>query len=141
MKRNILILCILSLLCVLIFTACSAPAANDADVQAPLSDDAQAEQVASTKDNESGGYKDGTYTGVARGYKKGLHVDVTIQDGKIADVQIGDHNEDEPYLTDSLVIIPKLIETQDTNVDIVAGATKTCEGIGKAVDNALEQAK
>jgi NosR/NirI family nitrous oxide reductase transcriptional regulator len=89
----------------------------------------------------TGKYKDGTYLGVARGYKKGLNVNVTVQDGKIAEVKIAKNNEDEPYLTDSLVVIPQIVETQSTEVDIVAGATKTCEGIGNAVKNALEKAK
>jgi NosR/NirI family nitrous oxide reductase transcriptional regulator len=89
----------------------------------------------------AGKYKDGTYSGVARGYKKGLNVNVTVQNGKIAEVKIAKNNEDEPYLTDSLVVISQIVETQSTEVDIVAGATKTCEGIGNATRNALEKAK
>jgi NosR/NirI family nitrous oxide reductase transcriptional regulator len=115
----------------LVFVGCSSGPADKPAVQTQV-----VEQSAQT-----GGYKDGTYSGVARGYKKGLHVEVTVQDGKIAAVQIAKNNEDEPYLTDSLVIIPKIVETQSTEVDIIAGATKTCQGIGKAVKNALEQAK
>lgn len=84
--------------------------------------------------------KDGTYPGVARGYKKGLHVNVTVENSKIVDVEIGKNNEDEPYLTDSLVVIKQIVETQSTEIDAVAGATKTCKGIAKAVDNALDHA-
>lgn len=115
---------------VLASTGCSAEKTD-----APAKTESPAQSVG------TGTYKDGTYTGVARGYKKGLNVNVTVQHGKIADVKIAKNNEDEPYLTDSLTIIPQMIDTQSTEVDIVAGATKTCEGIGKAVENALEKAK
>ncbi len=87
-----------------------------------------------------GSIEDGTYPGVARGYKKGLHVNVTVENSKIVDVEIGKNNEDEPYLTDSLVVIKQIVETQSTEIDAVAGATKTCKGIAKAVDNALDNA-
>jgi uncharacterized protein with FMN-binding domain len=105
---------------------------------APLADDSKT--AAAPQAAVGGTYADGAYVGVARGYKRGLHVEVTVKDGKIADIRIGDNNEDEPYLTDSLVIIPKMIETQSTDVDAVASATKTCDGIEKAVRDALSQA-
>jgi uncharacterized protein with FMN-binding domain len=92
-------------------------------------------------ETSGGKYKNGTYEGVARGYKKGLHVKATVEDGLIVDIQVTDNHEDEPYLTDSLVIIPEIIETQSTEVDAIASATKTCEGILKAVDDALSQAE
>lgn len=115
-------------------TAQEAPPAASAAASTAASAEAIAESA------PAGAYADGTYSGVARGYKKGLHVDVTVSGGRISDIQVGAHNEDEPYLTDSLVVIPQIIETQSTQVDIVAGATKTCEGIAKAVDDALLQA-
>ncbi|PYG88728.1 uncharacterized protein with FMN-binding domain [Ruminiclostridium sufflavum DSM 19573] len=104
-------------------------------------DNSSVKKEAAGQSAEAGKIKDGIYSGVARGYKKGLHVNVTVKDSKIADVEIGKNNEDEPYLTDSMVVIEQIVETQSTEVDAVAGATKTCKGIAKAVDNALEKAK
>jgi uncharacterized protein with FMN-binding domain len=88
------------------------------------------------------GMADGTYTSTVRAYMRGLNVLVTIQDDRIVAIEVGEHNENEPYLTDSMeALVPRIIETQSTsNIDAVSGATVTCEGIIKAVDKALEQA-
>lgn len=103
---------------------------------------AEKEELSQAGTEEGGGYKDGTYEGMARGYKKGLNVEVTVKNGLIADVEVTDNNEDQPYLADSIeAVIPQIIETQSTEVDIVSEATKTCEGIAKAVNNALAQDK
>ncbi|WP_418888186.1 FMN-binding protein [Oribacterium parvum] len=38
-------------------------------------------------------------------------------------------------------MIPEILEKQSTDVDAVAGATTSSEGIAHAVEKALEQAK
>jgi uncharacterized protein with FMN-binding domain len=89
------------------------------------------------------GMADGSYTGMARGYMKGLNMIVTVQDDRIVDIRIGEHNENEPYITDSLeAMVPRILETQSTSgIDAVSGATDTCDGIIKAVTKALDQAQ
>lgn len=140
MKKMILAFCVAALLaCSMGVAGCSA---QTGEAQSDESAPAQAEVPAAEPAEEPAGkYKDGTYAGVARGYKKGLNVEVTVENGLIADIRVTDNNEDEPYLTDSLVIIPEIIETQSTDVDAIAGATKTCEGISLAVEDALSQAE
>ena len=99
----------------------------------------------SDKNNATGSdmslYKDGTFEGKGRGYAGPVIAEVTIKDDVITDVNIVSQVEDEPYWTRSLVIIDDIIKTQDYHVDSVAGATKSCNGIRKAVKSALKQAK
>lgn len=86
-------------------------------------------------------YKDGTYTGTGRGYRPGLQVEVTIEDSKITDVEIGSNNETPRYTTRPFNTIPKeIIQSQSTDVDTVSGATRTSNGIIAAVQDALNQA-
>ena len=81
-------------------------------------------------------YKDGVYTGAAKGYIGPINVEVTVKDGKIADIKILKHDEDRPKK--ALVEIPKrIIAAQKTEVDAVTGATFTSKGICRAVDAAL----
>lgn len=84
-------------------------------------------------------YKDGEYTGTATGFRPGLKVKVTVKDGKIAAIEILEHNEKgQRYYGPPMEIIPQeIIENQSTDVDVVSGATKTSIGIMKAVENAL----
>jgi uncharacterized protein with FMN-binding domain len=49
--------------------------------------------------------------------------------------------EDEPYLSDSLIVIDDILAIQSTEVDVVSGATYTSGGIIDAVKNALVDAK
>jgi Polyferredoxin len=87
-------------------------------------------------------YKDGTYTGVGRGFKPGLTVSVTVKDGKIANIEIVSHRESRGYYEESFNVVPKeIIESQSTEVDSVSGATRSSRGIMDAVSNALNQAK
>ena len=91
--------------------------------------------------------KDGTYTGEGDGFSQDtkVAVEVTVAEGKISDVKVTDHGEsvDEiPAVTDALEQIPAAIkEKNSTEVDAVAGATFTSDGIKAAVTAALEQAK
>lgn len=89
-----------------------------------------------------GSLKDGTWTGTATGYRPGLQVQVTVKDGKINDVKIADNNETPRYLqTPSSRIPSRVVQTQSTKVDTVAGATMSSQGILSAVENALASAR
>lgn len=88
-------------------------------------------------------YKDGTFSGSASGYHPTtkLSVSVTISNDKITSIKVGNNAEDAIYLDDAKGVIDKIIKAQSTNVDAVAGATYSSEGIKNAVKVALESAK
>lgn len=86
-------------------------------------------------------YNDGTYVGEAEGMDL-LKVEVTVEEGKIANVEITEHNESEGYSDPAIEQIPgAIVEKNSTDVDAVSGATITSNAIKEAVDNALEGAK
>ncbi len=86
-------------------------------------------------------YKDGTYTGVGRGFKPGLKVEVTIKNSKITDIIIVDHNESLGYYEVPFEVVPKdIIKKQSIDVDTVSGATRSSNGIKEAVEEALKKA-
>lgn len=86
-------------------------------------------------------YTDGTYTGEAEGMDT-LKVEVTVTDGKIADVQVVEHNESEGISDPALEQIPAaIVEKNSTDVDAISGVTITSEAIKEAVNNALESAQ
>ena len=90
----------------------------------------------------SGAYKDGEYLGKASAYNGNVEVKVTISGGKITAIDIVKTKDDEEYFFDAQKkVIPEILEKQSTDVDAVAGATTSSEGIAHAVEKALEQAK
>ena len=90
----------------------------------------------------SGAYKDGEYLGKASSYNGNVEVKVTISGGKITAIDIVKTKDDEEYFFDAQKkVIPEILEKQSTDVDTVAGATTSCEGICHAVQKALEEAK
>ena len=90
----------------------------------------------------SGAYQDGEYLGKASAYNGNVEVKVTISGGKITAIDIVKTKDDEEYFFDAQKkVIPEILEKQSTDVDAVAGATTSREGIAHAVQKALEQAK
>lgn len=86
-------------------------------------------------------YKDGTYTGEAEGMYP-LKVSVEVKDGKIAKVEVVEHEETEGIGTLAIEPVPAAIVAKNsTDVDGVSGATLTSNGIKEAVNKALEGAK
>ena len=81
---------------------------------------------------------DGVYTGTGAGMHSNIVVDVTVKDGKITSVDVVSHNE-TPGISDAAIetIPAAIVEAQSTDVDAVATATFTSNGIKEAVDNAL----
>ena len=87
-------------------------------------------------------YKDGTYTGVGKGFRPGLTVSVTIKNDKMTNIQIVAINDTSSYYSEPVNTIPsEIIQAQSTNVDAVSGATRSSDGIMMAVKDALSQAK
>ena len=111
-------------------------------------DKASANSTAASSDskavdaNTSGTYKDGEYFGKASAYNGNVEVKVTISGGKMTAIDIVKTKDDEDYFFDAQKkVIPEILEKQSTDVDAVAGATTSSEGIAHAVEKALEQAK
>ena len=106
------------------------------------SSDASSDSQAADEDSISGAYKDGEYLGKASAYNGNVEVKVTISGGKITAIDIVKTKDDEEYFFDAQKkVIPEILEKQSTDVDAVAGATTSSEGIAHAVQKALEQAK
>ena len=86
--------------------------------------------------------KDGVYQGEANGYRLGLMVEVTVENGSITSIQILEHHElNSQFYTQPLQEIPQaIIDSQSLDVDTIAGATKTSVGIINAVNAALTEA-
>lgn len=87
-------------------------------------------------------WEDGTYQATAEGYNDDIVLEVVISGGEITQINIIEHSE-TPGIADSAfdAIIPAIIESQSTDVDIVSGATLTCDAVIEAVDRALEEAE
>lgn len=86
-------------------------------------------------------YKDGTFTGSAKGYVDNITVSVVLKGDVIKSVSITAHKEDEPYISDAKGVISKIVSAQSADVDAVAGATYSSNGIKGAVKAALASAK
>lgn len=90
---------------------------------------------------EPGTWTDGTYTETAKGKKGNFEITVVIQDGNIASVTIGDHQETPDKGGVAIAQLPdEIVEAQSYEVDAVSGATVTSDGIKDAVAKCLEKA-
>lgn len=86
-------------------------------------------------------YQDGTYKGTAQGFGGDIEVSVTVQEGKIASVEITKADgEDSTYLDKAKSVIESIIEQQSADVDTVSGATYSSGGIRDAAAAALKEA-
>ena len=103
---------------------------------------ASSDSQAADGNSASDTYKDGECFGKASSYNGNVEVKVTISGGKITAIDIVKTKDDEEYFFDAQKkVIPEILEKQSTDVDTVAGATTSCEGIAHAVEKALEEAK
>lgn len=83
----------------------------------------------------------GTYEGTGLGFGDDITVQVTIKDGRMNDIAVLKHDgEDRPYYNQSLAMLDEMLSAQSADVDIVSGATLTCEGLRDAVADALGKA-
>lgn len=88
-------------------------------------------------------YEDGVYDGSAPGMMGNIDLKVSVEGGKIANIEVVSHNE-TPGLSDPAFekVPPSIIEKQGfEDVEVVAGATITSEAIVEAVKNALSGEK
>jgi len=80
---------------------------------------------------------DGVYKGASRGYVDDVTVQVTVTDGKIAEVRVLDQKESRAR-TAPADVPPKMVAKQGTQVDATTGATVTSRAIMRAAQVALE---
>ena len=113
-----------------------APAGTETEEAAPVeeTDEAPASDAA---------YTDGEYTASGKGIGGEVPVTVTIKNGKISEVTVGDNSETQGIGTKAIEQLPDaIVKANGTEgVDAVSGATVTSKAIFTAVDEALEQAK
>lgn len=87
-------------------------------------------------------YKDGIYTGSARGHKSVIEMQITIKDGKIIDATVTKQADDAAWWNRAKVIVPQIVQNQGTDgVSTVTRATHSSNGILGAAADALSKAK
>ncbi len=89
-------------------------------------------------------YADGVYTGSAQGYGGLITVQVTMEGGRITDIQILDaSHETASFFNRAKTLVETVLTRQSWEVDTVSGATYSSRGILGAIQNALtgEQVK
>jgi uncharacterized protein with FMN-binding domain len=88
---------------------------------------------------DGGKLADGVYEGIHRAGPNKAVVKVTVQEGKIVEIEIVKHRAWRGKRAES--IIPRrIIERQSTKVDAVTGATNSSRVIMKAAQKAIEKA-
>ena len=117
-----------------------------ADEKAAATDtkDAKAdEKAADTKDAAAATLKDGEYKASSKGIGGDVPVTVTIKDGKIAKVEVGDNSETDGIGSKAIEQLPDaIVKANGTEgVDAVSGASVTSKAIFTAVEDCLNQAK
>ena len=87
-------------------------------------------------------YNDGIYTAEGKGIGGKVPVTVTVEDGKVAKVEVGSNSETQGIGTKAIDQLPKaIVKANGTEgVDAVSGATVTSKAIFSAVDECLEWA-
>ncbi len=87
-------------------------------------------------------YTDGSYTAEGKGIGGEVPVTVTIKNGKISEVTVGDNSETQGIGSKAIEQLPDaIVEANGTEgVDAVSGATVTSKAIFTAVEDCLEQA-
>ena len=82
-----------------------------------------------------------TYSATGSGYHGEMTVNVTIEDGKITDVALGDNHETNVVIDRAFPVIrERIIEANTADVDSVTAATFSSYAIKTAVADAMQQA-
>ncbi len=86
---------------------------------------------------------DNEYIGVGKSEIGGdIRVKVTMDGDKIKNIEVLNHNDTDSFANPVIEQLPgKIIAAQSTEVDAIAGSTKTSEAIIAAVNDALSQIK
>lgn len=102
----------------------------------PVTETISDQQV--TEKKEKGNYKDGVYIGVGEGFRGTTEVQVTVEDGYIADITILSFRDDKEFFHKAQsAVINAILTEQTTDVSTVSGATFSSNSIMDAVADAL----
>lgn len=98
-----------------------------------------------TSSAETTGLTDGTYTESVQsfGFTGDMTGDVTIQDGKIASIEITSETDSvtgQWFSVAQKLLIPRIIEAQSIGVDSITGATTSSGAIKNLVGKAIDEA-
>lgn len=87
-------------------------------------------------------YKEGIYEGNAEGHIGSIKVQIVTDQYEIKEIKILDQQE-TPVIAEIVYkkIPTRVIKANSPEVDVVAGATYTSNGLLKAIKNALDKAK
>lgn len=87
-------------------------------------------------------YNEGTFQGVGEGHVGPIKVEVVTDKYSIKEIKVIEH-EETPVIYDIVYdkITSKVIKANDSEVDVVTGATYTSKGYIAAIKDALEKAK
>ena len=121
---------------------------NNTDKQgaAEVSGNGQTDENSSGSASEQGTegtlpYVDGIYYGTAEGYKGDIRVAVVIQDKTLKAILVTEKQDDEPFITNAMDVLKKMMKKQSADVDTVSGATYSSKGLIGAVKAAFEEAR
>lgn len=78
------------------------------------------------------------YISTAKGYNGDIKVKVDISENEIKSIEVLSHGESDFTKDGMTTIINDIIETQNTRVDNIAGATSTSVGLKRAVERAVK---
>lgn len=84
--------------------------------------------------------KDGIYEGKAKNGPVNVVAKVTVQDLRIANIQLIEHRNWKGKAAEN-IIPERIINQQSTRVDVVSGATMSSTAIMNAVEAAVQKAK
>lgn len=86
-------------------------------------------------------YKEGIYYGTAEGYSGDVSVAVVIQNQTIKAILVTETSDDEEFFNRAMEVAKNIVKKQNTEVDLVSGATYSSSGLLNAVKQALQQAE
>ncbi len=107
--------------------------------QSPAAEPAKTAETQETA--ETAGFTDGSYEGSAIGFHGAVPVTVTVKDGVMTDITVGDNQE--TYGVGTAIFenqINEILTYQSYNVDTLTGATFTANAVKNAVKDALTKA-
>lgn len=91
-----------------------------------------------TEKKEKGNYKDDVYTGMGQGFRGTTEVQVTVENGYIADITVISFKDDQEFFRKAQsAVIPAILAEQTFDVSAVSGATFSSNSIMEAVADAL----
>lgn len=85
-------------------------------------------------------YQDGIYYGTAEGYLGDITTAVVLQDQTIKAILVTEESDDDAFFTRASDVLKEIMKKQNTEVDVVSGATYSSNGLIGAVKDALAQA-